>query len=158
MHQYAAAAAIAATSPVGEPKYALTHGQCRQSIFPLMAVLCFLIAAAAVVQLLRPGFRADAMLAELPTTCNIAEARASITEQLQQQLPNQPQAVVLLWRDDGPGVDNRTFVTAAADDDPVDARAMDPEHPSFKQKMLLVCWLPKVSDGANLHTLISCRM
>jgi hypothetical protein len=85
------------------------------------------------------------MLVELPTTCTIAEARASITEQLQQQLPNQPQAVVLLWRDDKPGGDDRsTLVTAAADEDSVDARTMDSDLPNYKDKTLLVCWLPKV--------------
>jgi hypothetical protein len=94
---------------------------------------------------------------ELPTTCTIAEARASITEQLQQQLPNQPQAVVLLWRDDKPGGDDRnTLITAAADDEEVNARMMDPDRPSFNHKMLLVCWLPKVRKGQAAHTAI-CR-
>lgn len=96
-----------------------------------------------LLQVLRPGYPMYDMLVELPNSCSIAEARASITQQLQPQLPNAPQAVVLLWRSDG--ADGGMLVTAAADDDErFDVTTIDPSHPRFKRKELLVCWLPKV--------------
>ncbi|WIA30694.1 hypothetical protein OEZ86_000763 [Tetradesmus obliquus] len=98
------------------------------------------------INVLRPGYPMSDMLVELPNSCSIAEARASITQQLQPQLPNAPQAVVLLWRNDG--ADGGMLVTAAADDDErFDVCTIDPSHPRFKQKELLVCWLPKAPDA-----------
>jgi hypothetical protein len=83
------------------------------------------------------------MLADIPQHCSIAEARASIKQQLQQQL-NEPQAVVMLWT----ASDSRgcVTVTAAEDDERIDARHLDCDHPSSRDrsKTLAVCWLPKV--------------
>jgi hypothetical protein len=158
MHQYVAAAHNAPTA-------ALTDRRTCLNCPPHDLCLLYAAAAAVVLQLLRPGFAPEGMLVELQTTCTIAEARASIIGQLQQQLPNEPQAVVLLWRDDRWAYDDHTHrqtsVTAAADEDAVDARTIDHEHPSYQDKTLLVCWLPKVgSEGTGCtHTpLHHCRM
>jgi hypothetical protein len=96
-----------------------------------------------MLQLLRPGYPAADMLVEIPANCSIAEARTSIMQHLQQELPNEPQAVVLLWCNENAA--GGPLVTAADDDERVDARELDSSHRRFKGKTLLVCWLPKVT-------------